>query len=170
MQYRGGSGLVEVPVERDPQHHGDLPRGASRGLEIRTGGVRHGGYEEPVIAKGGRLEGVGVRLLWPVPIVTIVLSCRFIAVRLVVFSVEDHGPSYRKSAMVGIKLISLEEEPGEDRRYGKIPPVGQVDGLRTHHGGVDVEILGVGVAVLCLSLASDNEGFIPVFTRGGGLT
>ena len=49
---------MEVPVQRDPKHHGDLARRARSWLVVLVGGIGYGRNEEAVVLQGWPGEGM----------------------------------------------------------------------------------------------------------------
>lgn len=129
---------MEVPIERDPEHHSYLSGWACRRLEVIGRRIRDGRDEEAIVLEG-RLR-IRVDMGFVVAIgggvsASILSLCDCTAWDFessIIFRVYDDGPAYREGIVVGIEVVGFEEEAGEDRRHGDIAPVGQMDYLGPH--------------------------------------
>lgn len=150
----GGRRLVKIPVEADPQHHGQLASG--RGWLFVFGGrrVRDGRDVEAVIAQRRLGEGVDVWLVlvgsglisstssrrralfvvcWLVNRHGIRVVAVAIASIILVLGVDDYGPANGEGrVMVSVQVVALEEEARKDGLYGEGLAIRQVGGGRAH--------------------------------------
>lgn len=78
---------------------------------------------EAVIAEGGVCEAA--------------LAVFFVLFRgfIVIASVEDNGPSWRKNGVVESQVVALEVETAEDGRHSEALPVREVAGTVAHAAG-----------------------------------
>ena len=120
---------MEVPVERHPEHHGNLPTGARRGLEVVARGVRDRGYEELVVLQSRFSERVDMAP--PVSWIVARFRCLRLGLQgmiiIVVFGLYYNGPSSGEDAAVNAELVGLEEEAAKDWNDGKVLPIGKAD-------------------------------------------
>jgi len=119
---------MEIPVERRPEHHGDLSGGARGGLEVIARGIRNRGYEETIIVESRVTERVDVSLFlfWCIAGLRIL---RIGGLRMfvgVVFRLEVNGPPGGEDAGMDIEVIGFEEEAAEDGSDGQVLPIGEV--------------------------------------------
>ncbi len=92
---------MKVPIQRNPEHHGDLPGRACGRLEVLRGRVRDGRDKEAVVLQCWSREGVYVWSCFrlgasdgsPIPIMT------------AIFCVDDNGPAGRERALVRGELV-----------------------------------------------------------------
>jgi hypothetical protein len=62
LELRLGLGLVKVPPQRRPEHHGDLARRTRWRAELMAAGIAYTADEEVVVLQGRALEAVDVLL------------------------------------------------------------------------------------------------------------
>lgn len=154
-------GLVEVPVQRHPHHHGDLARGAGGGLEVGVGRVRDGRDEERVAVQRRAHKGTHAgfcprrrrprrsALVAVVVVFVVVAVAEVDAVCLVgiaaaaalvglkgrldlFFGVQHDVPADGEGVGVHVHLVALEAEAGEDGHDGEGLAIGQMQQLRRH--------------------------------------
>ena len=161
-EVRGGGGLVEVPPQTGPEHHGDLAGWGAGGFEVVAGGVRDGGDEEVVVPKARLPEAVHMVSLcgeffrfqfqrvggWGVDIVHSLRvggggGVRGDVVVFLVFAVQDDGPAGGEDGVVGAEVVGFEEEAAEDGLDGEGLSVGEVH-YRGRHGCGLGEVVVVG--------------------------
>lgn len=132
-QIGGGLVLVEVPVQRDPEHHGYLPARARRRLEVIAGRVGDRGYKEAVVLQGRSFEGMDMAALvsWIVAGHLFRWLVLWEMVLVVVFRLYYDGPASREDAAVDAELVGLEEEAAKDRNDSEILAIRQVYNRRS---------------------------------------
>lgn len=126
-----GFGLVEVPGEGNPDHHGNLSGGRADGFIFGAGGVDDGGDVEAVLAQGWPDEAGGSRVVAVIlPGLAVVLSVLFWFWSSV--GGNDNGPSGWKGGMLQAQVVGLEIDTAEYGGDGEGLAVGQVAGLGDH--------------------------------------
>ena len=109
--------LVEVPVQRHPEHHGNLPARARRGFEVVARGVRDRGYEEVVVLQSRLSERVDMAT--PVSWIIARFRCLRLGLQgmiiMVVLGLDYNSPSSGEDGAMNAELVGLEEEAAEDR-------------------------------------------------------
>jgi hypothetical protein len=126
-------GLVKVPVQRRPQHHGDLAGWRRSRLELAAAGIRYGRDVEVVSIQGGLLEAV-YATWWEQLLLILLLLLLFVRGQFIL-GVEHNSPARRKWRM-RVDIARLEEEASKDRRDGKVLAVGQVNNINGRHDDV----------------------------------
>jgi hypothetical protein len=128
---------MEIPIQRGPQHHRYLSRGARGGFEIIAGRIRDGGYEEIVVVHSRQLEGMDMAFfllrhptdfnMFPAVVGKIVLIA-------VILRLYDNGPSSWPDIVVKIQLNRLEKITTENRNNRQVLSIGQTHntGCRSH--------------------------------------
>ena len=119
-------GLMEVPPQAGPEHHGDLASGRGRRLELIRARVRNGRNKQVVIAQTRFAEAVDVVAFRQLAGRVDVRVCGGggEVVVLVVLAVEDDGPTGREDVLVGMQVVGFEVEAAEDGGDGEGLPVG----------------------------------------------
>lgn len=124
---------MEVPIQGNPQHHGNQSRGAGGGLELAASRHRNRGNEQAVILERGldvrvygwfRLGAVFVALFG-------VVAGR-IAGLVIIFGVYDDAPASGDSVLGSTEFVGFEEEASEHGSDADELPVGQSNDLGSH--------------------------------------
>lgn len=127
LQTTVGLGFVEVPPQRDPEHHGDLASGGADRLVVTAGWVDNVGDVEGVIAQGGGSEArkAGTLLIIASPASSTTLF--IVGVRgFGVWTVcgEHDAPTRRHDGLAGVDIVGFEGEATEDGGDTEAQPVG----------------------------------------------
>lgn len=108
---------MEIPIQRSPEHHRNLPSRARRRFEVIAGRIRNRGYEEVVVAQRWLLERVYMPFLlfWHARKLN---SCQvfFTVVVGEIFGLDNDGPACRENIGVNVEFIGFEEVATKHRR------------------------------------------------------
>lgn len=141
---------MEIPVQGNPQHQGDLPGGRDRLLEVGGGRVGNARDVDGIILKSRLGKGVDVGFAQEGRV-----QGRLDACPLLVARVDDHGvcavgdifsvyhdcpPDGEERLVMLVELMALEEQAGKDGLDSECLPVWQVDRRGNHGGGVWLEV------------------------------
>lgn len=137
---------MEVPVQGNPQHHGNQSRGAGCGLELAASRHRNRRNEQAVILE----RGLGVRVygwfrLGAVLVALFGVGAGGIAGLVIIFGVYDDAPASGDSVLGRTEFVGFEEETSEHGSDADELPVGQSNDLGSHR-----------TELVCLSL--DGRG------------
>lgn len=124
---------MEVPVQGNPQHHGDLSRRAGGRLKVAASRHRNRGDEQAVILE----RGLGIRVygwfrLGAVFVALLGVVAGRIAGLAIIFGLYDNAPAGGNSVLRSTEFVGFEEEAGEHGSDADELPVGQSDDLGSH--------------------------------------
>lgn len=129
MRMRRRFGLVKVPVERDPQDHGNLSGRARGGLELGRRRVRDGRDEEVVALQRWLRVGMDMLGRYRRPILDTLPHGLLL---LLLGGIQHDSPPHRKRIVMRIHLMTLEPQASKHLGNRESLPIGQMYNLRCH--------------------------------------
>lgn len=121
---------MKVPVQGDPEHHGDLPRRASSWLELGVGRDGDGRDEERVVLQRRPGEGLGPPFcLGRQVLVVVLLALAAVgALKLdpVFFGVQHRHPASGIRMEQVMVIMAAESQAAKDGGDGELFAIGQV--------------------------------------------